>query len=210
MRLAALAAIAFAVARRDRAPLLLAGAALAWVGVEIAFALHGWSAVPRYLLEPAAIMVVLAGTAVGQALAANPSFTAVPRWVGLAAVVVLVVLLLPAARLRARVQHTDLIEQRGLARQVDRLHAVIAADGGPARVLVCGRPVTEVEFQSRLAWEVGLNVGNVGYKPIREIKRGDPIVLFEPRRLGWQVRPIHTNAADRAKCSRLKTATAFG
>jgi hypothetical protein len=203
MQLAALVAIVLAVSRRDRAPLLLAGAALAWVAVEIGFALHGWSAVPRYLFEPAAVTVVLAGSAVGQVLAATPRVSGTLRWVGPAAVVVLVAALLPAARLRARVEHTDLIKQRGFARQIDRLRAVIDADGGAAGVLACGQPVTEVGFQSTLAWEVGLNVGNVGYKPGRDISRGKPIVLFKPRLLGWQVRPIHTRPADRANCSRL-------
>ena len=207
MQLAALVAIALAVRRRDRASLLLAGAALAWVVIEIGFALHGWSAVPRYLFEPAAVTVVLAGTAVGHVLASTARVSGKLRWVGPAAVVVLVAALLPAARLRARVEHTDLINQRGFARQIDRLNAVIDADGGG--VLACGQPVTEVAFQSTLAWEVGLNVGNVGYKPAREIRRGKPIVLFEPHLLGWKVRPIHTLAANRANCSRLTTETAF-
>jgi len=209
MQLAALVAIAFAVHRRDRASLLLAGAALAWVVVEIGFALHGWSAVPRYLFEPAAVTVVLAGTAVGHVLASTARVSGKLRWVGPAAVVVLVAALLPAARLRARVEHTDLIKQRGFARQIDRLHAVIDADGGAAGVLACGEPVTEVDLQSTLALEVGLNVGNVGYKPASEIRRGKPIVLFEPHLLGWKVRPIHTLAANRANCSRLTTETPF-
>lgn len=210
VELAALVAIAFAIARRERAVLLLAGAALAWVLVEIAFALHGWSAVPRYLFEAAAIVAVLAGVAVGHVLAIDPAASGGRRWIGPAAVVVLVVVLLPGARVRVQVEHRDLIKQRGFARQIDRLHAVIAADGGAARVLACGRAVTLVGFQSTLAWELGLNVGNVGHKPGKEIGHGGPIVLFKPHLLGWQVRPIHTSLADRGKCSRLRAVTAIG
>ena len=36
-----------AVIRRDKTVLVLAGAVVLWVVVEIAFALHGWPAVPR-------------------------------------------------------------------------------------------------------------------------------------------------------------------
>ena len=55
----------------------------------------------------------------------------------------------------------------------------------------CGQPVTLVGLQSTLAWALGLNVGNVGFKPGKEISSGKPIVLFRPHGLGWQVRPIH-------------------
>ena len=36
-----------------------------WVLVEVAFALHGWPAVPRYMFEAAGAMIVVAGFAVG-------------------------------------------------------------------------------------------------------------------------------------------------
>ena len=69
--------------------------------------------------------------------------------------------------------------------------------------------MTIVGWQSTLAWEVELNVGNVGYKPGRSIRKGDPIVLFKPHKLGWQVRPIHSLASSRASCARLRTDTDF-
>ncbi|MGB0097928.1 MAG: hypothetical protein WBP81_35995 [Solirubrobacteraceae bacterium] len=209
MQLAALAAVALAVRRRDRATLLLAAAASMWVVIEIAFAFHGWSAVPRYLVEPAAIMVVLAGSAVGNVLALTACASTVLRCGAPLAVLVLVVALIPSARKRARLTHTEIIAARHSATQIKRLDAVISRDGGAARILACGQPVTDVEFQSTLAWETGLNVGNVGYKPGREIRRGQPIVLFRPHLLGWQVRPIHIRAADRASCTRLTTDTPF-
>ena len=64
-QLAAAGALVFAAARRERTWLALAGAVALWVAIEIAFAYHGWSAVPRYLLEPAALLVVLAGAGIG-------------------------------------------------------------------------------------------------------------------------------------------------
>jgi hypothetical protein len=66
--------------------------------------------------------------------------------------------------------------------------------------------VTEVGFQSILAWEVDKNVADVGWDPPTEIERGKPIVLFEPRGLWWQVSPIH---APGPACPRLATHTRF-
>ena len=213
VHVAALAAVAIAVARRDRAPLLLTGAAIGWVLVEIAFALHGWSAVPRYLFEPAAAEAVLAGAAAGYVLASSEMTlpAALPaRLLSAALVLVLIVALVPVGRHRITVERADLVKQRGFARQIDRLHAVIARDGGAAQVLACGHPVTLLGYQSTLAWELGLNVGNVGYRPGREIRRGVPVVVFKPHMLGWQVRTFHTAAANRQRCSQLTTVTTLG
>jgi hypothetical protein len=210
MQLAAGFAIALAVLIRERVWLVLAGCAAAWIAVEIGFALHGWSAVTRYLFEPEAVFVVLAGAAVGRALAAGPSVSNLVRSAGLAAVVVLIGALVPTAILRARGAGSEILMRRQAAVQIERLEAVIKRVGGAARIRACGQPVTLVGWQSTLAWEVGLNVGNVGYKPGRAIDKGEPIVLFKPHELGWQVRPIHILAADRAACSALRTDTAFG
>ncbi len=57
------------------APLTGAGAVV-WVLVEIAFVLHGWPGVPRYLFEPVAIACVLAGIAVGRVILDLPPLLA--------------------------------------------------------------------------------------------------------------------------------------
>jgi hypothetical protein len=209
VHLAALAGIAFAVFRRERAALVLAGAAALWVAVEIAFALHGWSAVPRYLIEPAAIVAVLAGYAVGNALALTPRLPVVVRLAAAAAVAAFIVALIPAGGRRVRLTHSELTATSKSATRLDRLHAVIVRLGGPARLLACGHPVTLVGNQSTIAWELGLNVGVVGYKPGREIDSGRPIVIFKPRGRGWQVRPVHTLASARVSCAALRTDTSF-
>ena len=69
--------------------------------------------------------------------------------------------------------------------------------------------MTEVAFQSILAWEIGENVADVGWDPSRWIAQGKPIVLFEPDGMGWKVQPIHAAAASRARCANLQRATAF-
>jgi hypothetical protein len=70
--------------------------------------------------------------------------------------------------------------------------------------------VTLLGYQSELAWAIGLNVGNVGFRPGKSIAEGLPIVLFNPHDDGWQVRPIHTRAQDAVQCDRLRTDTKFG
>jgi hypothetical protein len=210
MQVAALAGVAFAAIRRDREPLILVGLALCWVAVEIAFALHGWSAVPRYLLEPAAITVVLGAVAVGRALALAPRSPSLIAWAGPIAVVLLLVALVQPVRHRITLTHQEITANRHGARRSDRLAAVIKRDGGAARIKACGQPVTTVAFQALLAYQIGLNVGNVGFKPGRSISRGKPIVLFRPHLLGWQVRPIHIPPAEQAACGRLRGDTAFG
>jgi hypothetical protein len=86
---------------------------------------------------------------------------------------------------------------------------VIAHDGGPAGILACGQPVSLVGYQSTLAYYVGLNVGNVGYRPGNAIDSGKPIILFKPHLLGWEVRPSHMRPGSQGRCDRLATDTAF-
>jgi hypothetical protein len=54
-----------AILRRDWRVLVVAGCAALWMVVEIAFALHGFPGVPRYMFEAAAAMIVVAGVGVG-------------------------------------------------------------------------------------------------------------------------------------------------
>lgn len=207
MKVAAGAAVVMAFVRRDRVWLGLIGLALAWILIEIGFAFYGWSAAPRYLIEPAAVMMVLAGATVGRVLTGEPKTMAALRWAGPVAVAALAVALVPTARGRARDAHVEILNRRQAGVQIDRLHKVIERDGGASRIRACGQPVTVLGFQSTLAWEIGLNVGNVGFRPGRSIHRGRPIVLFKPNHLGWIVQPIHTTPALRAQCARLKAAT---
>ena len=119
-------------------------------------------------------MVAIAGGAVGRVLAGTRRSRLV-RWAGPVAVAVLVVALAPTARSRVRVTRNEIASARSHAEQVNRLTAVIKRVGGPAKVKACGQPVSLVGFQSTLAWAVGLNVGNVGFRPGRSIDTGQPI-----------------------------------
>jgi hypothetical protein len=207
MWVAALVGLALAVARRDRVLPVLAGAAALWVVVEIVLAFRGFSAVARYLIDPAAVAVVIAGTAVGWVLAGTSRFPRLSTGAGLVAVAILVATLVPGATQRVRTIRGQIHDAHTFAEQDDSLEAVVRRDGGPARILACGQPVTDVGHQSVLAWDTELNVGKVGYKPGKAIDEGKPIVFFHSHHNGWQVRPIHTLAAERPACARLKRDT---
>jgi hypothetical protein len=212
-QVAALMGLVIAVLRRDKTVLILAGAVCLWLVVEIAMALHGWSGAERYVAEPAALMVLIAAYAVGQALAFVPRGSTALRWVSAGAAVLLVIALgvstLSTARERVRIGRSDVTEARFAGTQIKRLQSVVKRDGGASRIKACGQPVSLVGLQSKIAWATSLNVGNVGYRPGHEIDSGQPIVFFKPHGDGWEVQPIHIKAADVASCKSLKIDSAF-
>ena len=212
------AALAVAVIRRERLWLGVAAAAAAWVIAEIAFAYHGWSAVPRYLMEPAAVLATLAAAGSGRLLAWHPRLRgavarAVPRlpagrrviaWSPGLVVLALFAALVPAARHDARVLRDEVSRADDSRIALVRLRQAIRRAGGPERIKACGQPVSWLGYQSELAWAIQLNVGNVGWRPGRSIDSGAPIVYFKPYRRGWQLRPIHTEPREAAACATVR------
>ena len=140
---------------------ILFGAAAVWLAVDIAFAIHGSGIAPRYMFEPAAVVIVLVGAALGRALALRPHRMPLVRWAALAAIAGLVAGMASPARLRARLFHNGVVLGRTWAKQLNRLQLVIAREGGPKRILACGQAVTTVSYQSILAWELDRNVSEV-------------------------------------------------
>ena len=159
--------------------------------IEIAFALHGWPGLVRYMFEAGGVMVVLAGMAVGKLLAEPPSLRGVPAWAGPALVIALVISLVPAAISRAGAEHKDLRVQRARTTELNRLVGVIRKLGGAARLHPCGEPLTRLEYQTALAWSLKDNVSRVGFKYGQAIAHGNPIVLFTPESTGWKVQAVH-------------------
>jgi hypothetical protein len=205
MHIAWLAAVALAVIRRDRAELTLAGAAILWIVLEIAFAYHGWPAVPRYLLEPAAVLTVLAGAEAGRALALPGSAPLVLRVAGPLIVAALVVALIPTGRSRVREARRLVAVAHDTTARINRLHTIVVADGGASGISSCGAIDTFVGDQSTLAWELGLNVGGVGHKVRHDIRSGRPVVLFVHDGLrNWQVRLFNLPPQDLPRCLRLR------
>ncbi len=192
LELLALLAVCWALLKRDRVTLVLAGGVVAWVIVEIGFALHGWPGLGRYMFEAAAVMTVLAGVAVGQLLGEPPRLSSVTGIVGVVLAGVAVATLVPAAVSRAHSERVDLRIQRARTAQINRLSGVVGRLGGPAALTRCGEPLTRLEYQTVLAWTLKVNVANVGFKYAPAIASGRPIVLLTPKgRSSWKVQALH-------------------
>jgi hypothetical protein len=190
--LAALVAAGLAVWRRERVLLVLAGAATAWVVIEVAFALHGWPGLGRYMFEAAGVMVALAGAAVGRLLVEGPSLSRLGRGLAIALVAIVVASLVPSAVSRARTERRDLHVQRARTTKLNRLSTVVSKYGGPGRFRACGEPLTRLEYQTVLAWSLQRNVADVGFKYGPAIHSHRPIVLFTPGSHGlWRVQALH-------------------
>jgi hypothetical protein len=204
--IAAVLTVGLAAVRRHRVVLALAAGVVLWVIVEIAFALHGWPALPRYMFEAGGVGAVIAGVGVGWALSELPKLRAgVPRWVGIPLVGILAISLVPAAVARLRAERLDLKHERGRTTQIRLLETTINTLGGYRLVRGCGHPVTYVEYTSAMAWLMHLNVGNVGYRPAIERRRRYPIVMFSPVTTGgWIIKPSRLHHHNRARCSTLK------
>jgi hypothetical protein len=210
MQIAAALGVLLAARRRDAETLGLLACAALWVIIEIAFAYHGWSAVSRYLLEPAAVMVVVAGGFVGRLLADTAGRGLAVGLLGPALVLVLLATLVPAARNRERTWHAQISRARDDAKVIDGLSTVVARVGGGARILRCGQPVSYNRLQSTVAWAIGVNVGTVGYNVARSIARGDPIVVLTPQPQGWRVRPYNQTGAAVRACAQLDVDSVSG
>jgi hypothetical protein len=204
LEVAALLGVGLAAWRRsrvDRVTLVLAAAVVAWVALEIAFVLHGWPGVPRYMFEAAGVTVVLAGAFVGRVLADPPRLGFVlagpaAAAAGAVAVGLLVIGLIGPALSAARAEHKDIHVQRARTIQLDKLNSVVAQLGGAARLRACGEPLTRLEYQSAVAYTVGVNVSQVGFKYGQAIAHGNPIVMFTPTSRGWQVLADHQVTAS--------------
>jgi len=192
LEVVALVSVGIAVWRRDRVTLALAAGVCAWVIVEIAFALHGWPGLGRYMYEPAGVLVAIAGVGVGRLLIDPPRISRVAGWAGIALVAVFVLALVPPALSRARNEHHDIVAQRTRTAQIGKLTTTISQLGGASRFKPCGEPLTRLEYQTILAWNLHVNVATVGYKYGPAVASHRPIVLFTPLpQGGWLVQALH-------------------
>jgi hypothetical protein len=157
------------------------------------------------------VLAVLAGIGVGRLLAIParlPSASQLgnaPAWAGILLPVVLVGALIPAAASRVRIERKDLTHERARTRQINRLHSVISQLGGTARIMRCGQPQIPTEFQSILAWNLGVNVGVLYYNASPSKSTNAPAVLFEPHGVGWRVHATHVTGS----CAQLSARTAL-
>jgi hypothetical protein len=204
--LAALVGGGVALLRRESVLLALAAGSLVWLVVEVAFALHGWPALPRYLFEPAAVAACLGGVGLGRLVAEGRRLARAPgATVGALAAGVLLLALIPTDLHRASVERADLVHEHHRTDQILRLQTVLELAGGYRHVDFCGKPVVRVEFTSTLAFLTHLNVGFLGHIPIHELHLHHPIVLFTPLSDGgWSVLPWHTHVPRIRSCRPLR------
>ena len=219
--IAALLAVAWGVHRRDRPLLLLTVGALAWVLIEIAFVLHGFPGVPRYVFEPGAVVAVLAGVFVGRViLELPPALTSLARrlgssrmsahaagqlggWGAALVVVVLAGAMLPAAREQYRFERRDLAHERTRTVLISHLSGLVKRVGA-SRILACGQPRIPIEYQSVLAWYLDVKVGELYVNQAFIDKHPHPLVNIYPiSGLGWRVFPSYVTPAAAARCSGL-------
>ena len=199
VELAALLGCGFGLWRRDRRIIGLAAGAIVWLLVEIAFAYHGWPALQRYMFEAGAVLTVLAGVAVGRLLAAPPSFGRGFAGIGSIALVgVLAGSVVPTAVHRIQAEQQDLRALHQRATDINRLSDAIAADGGRARLLACGAPLTRLSYQTALAWTLRVNVSAVGFNFAQGMATGRPVVLFRAPSAthGWVIEAVHSPCGD--------------
>jgi hypothetical protein len=216
IKIAALVAVILAAFRRDRRVLTLAVGVMVWVAVEIGFALHGWSAVSRYIYEAGVGVGVLAGVFVGRVILDAPRvlewmrLRVSPQLAGLASLIVLAgfaLWLAPTARSRVVYEREDLSDQRARATELKLLDRVVDHLGA-ARILACGHPNIYIGWQSALAWDLGTNVGVLFYNPHSQRTHPQPVMNMYPRPYGWSFFPSHIRtAAQAARCRGLSYKT---
>jgi hypothetical protein len=212
--IAAAIAAAIALLRRNWVVLAMAGGVVVWAIVEIAFAYHGWPALPRYVFEAGGVVAILAGVGIGWLMLEGSRLGSarmgrMGAWSGAVAAAVLVATMIPGAIHRIRTEHADLTAQHARTHEISLLQSVTNALGGARHILNCGQPVTDVEYASTLAWIYRIDVGSVGgfQQHVEGAELANPAipkVLFHPLGGGgWSVKPWHTRPSQVARCAGL-------
>ncbi len=215
--LAALAGVSLAAWRRERMAGILAAGVIGWLVIEIAFVLHGWPGVPRYLFEPVGVAAVLAGVFVGRVLAEAARLPARLRprgrpgrlgaglgaLAGALAIGAVIVPLAPAAQSRWRIERRDLAHEQARTAEINRLGTIVERMG-TARLLACGAPNIPIGYQSVLAWDMGVRIGALYIDQPKLRLHPVPLLNIYPVSGGWKVFPSHIPPAQAARCAGLK------
>ena len=207
--------------RRSWTLLALAAGALLWLIIEIAFSLHGFPSVPRYMFESGAIVCVLAAVFIGRLILELPALlTGVltrarrlrigPRlaaqlggWGTGVAVLAVCGSMAGAAAHNARLERADLHHERERTILINHLSGVVRVLGA-SHILGCGQPNIPIEYQSVFAWYMGIKTGVLYVSPTYLAKHPHPLVNIYPiSGGGWKVFPSHVNAAGAARCTGL-------
>ena len=218
---AAVLTVAWAAWRRRIAILVLAGGAVLWVLIEIAFAIHGFPAVPRYMFEAGAVVGILAAIFIGRIVHELPALlsslahrvagarmtarlaTNVGTWGTVLAVVIISGSLLGAAHRQYRLEHSDLRSQRARTVLIGRLAGVVRTLGA-SNMFACGQPNIPIAYQSIFAWYAGVKTGVLYVSRSYIARHPHPLVNVYPiARAGWKVFPSLVDPAHAAACKRM-------
>jgi hypothetical protein len=210
--------VGLAAYRRQLTILVLTAGAALWVLIEVAMALHGWPAVPRYMFEPGAVVAVLAGVFVGRVVLEGPAIvsrliqrgggarlrprllTTLGGWGTGIVVVVIAGSLFGAAHHQYRLEHSDLSAQRQRTILIGHLSG-LTARLGPSKMLACGQPNIPIEYQSMLAWYMDVKVGELYVSQTYLAKHPHPLVnIFPIAGNGWKAFTSHVTPASAAAC----------
>lgn len=103
------------------------------------------------------------------------------RLLGIAALLVAAAATVWFAQFRVR-STAESVHIEQVRSSLDRsLQSAILAVGGPRRLLACGLPSANLGFQSVLGWDLNTAVGQVLFRPKRDAKLPDPVVLLVTR-----------------------------
>jgi hypothetical protein len=219
--IAAVFTVAWAAWRRRITLLVLAGGALVWLLIEIAFAIHGFPAVPRYMFEAGAVVGVLAGVFVGRIVHELPALLAqvtrrldrgrlgprliwhIGTWGTVLVLVVIAGSLFGAAHRQYRLERTDLRFERQRTVLIDDLSGVVRTLG-ISNMLACGQPNIPIGYQSVFAWYAGVKTGILYVSPGYLRAHPHPLINIYPiAGGGWKVFPSHVDPAHAAACRRM-------
>ena len=161
-----------------RAALGMAILAAAWIGLVAVMTVRGFSGNQRYLVVPAALIIILGAVGIvwiARALLAD-------RLRVVAALALAAVFVVPDA---------DGLEPsvRGIAYQADLYHQlgdVVDEAGGPERLKACGHAYTGAFLVPQVAWRLDLPIEEVDLEP------ESPAVIFHVRTVerSWPVPPL--------------------
>jgi hypothetical protein len=164
------ATVAFAIWRRERRVALLIAGIAAWVLLVAAMTANGYSGNQRYLIVPAALVIVLAGAGAGRAVALlRPRAT-----VAVAALTVVLAAgfaIPPFHRVAGVLRSTAY--QAALVRE---LGPMVQRAGGAAHLRACGTAYTGAYLVPAVAWQLHLHTSQVDVAPVQW-----PAVIFRVR-----------------------------
>jgi hypothetical protein len=199
-------AAAMLVVRRDRAIALLVVLAIAWLALVAYMTSDGFSGNQRYLIAPAALLIVIGGAGAGWALEQLLALLhravprVVPRHIGHVAIVATA--LVVGAGFAGPSFHRFGPTMRNLEYQADlanELPGLIAQAGGADAVKRCGDPYTGPFLVPVVAWNLRVHTEQVQLAP------QSPAVVFRVKTT--EVAPPGPSLRDVGQAGTLATGT---